>query len=396
MAESVTERPDSQPPLVQERASQGTGGLVRVEISTPVSIVVPTYQERENLPLLVERIARLKDDYGLELELLFMDDQSGDGSRQWVMGCGHDWVRLIERDGPRGLGPAVLEGMRVAHHPVIVVMDADLSHPPEKIPAMILALHSGQELVIGSRYVAGGSTDDQWGFFRWFNSFVATKLALPLTTVRDPMAGFFAFRKAELDRADELNPVGYKIGLEVIVKCRLSNVGEVPIHFSDRIHGQSKLNFKEQLKYLQHLRRLYMYKFGTWSHLAQFLIVGASGTAVNLVVLYVLVGLAVHEKLAYALGILVSLMSNFLLNRRFSFSYARDQSIYKQFLGFLGACSVGLAVNYSLFWILRDSVVGVPLWLASLSGIAGGMGFNFLISRYLVFRSGTAKTKMAP
>ncbi len=368
-------------------------GLAHVASLTPISIVVPTYRECENLPGLVGRIDALKHERGLDLELLLMDDQSGDGSREWVEQCGHDWVRLVEREGPRGLSPAVLDGMRLAKHPVIVVMDADLSHPPEKVPDMVLALHAGQELVIGSRYVAGGSTDDEWGFFRWLNSFIATKLAAPLTSARDPMAGFFAFRKRELERADYLNPIGYKIGLEVIVKCRLTNVGEVPIHFTDRAHGESKLTLREQLRYLQHLRRLYIYKFGTWSHLAQFMMVGASGVVVNLLVLYALVWMGVNERVAFAGGIAVSLVSNFLLNRRFSFSYARGQSIGKQFIGFAGACSVGMVVQWAVSVLLHDFVSGTPLWLASLGGIAAGTVFNFLTSRYLVFRNAKSPVK---
>ncbi len=381
MHDQTLTQPDNAATLTRE------GGLALVAGFTPISIIVPTYKERDNLPALVERIDALRGAFDLELELLFMDDRSGDGSREWVEQSGHDWVRLIERDGPRGLSPAVLDGMRLAKHPVIVVMDADLSHPPEKIPDMVLALHAGQELVIGSRYVSGGSTDDDWGFFRWFNSYIATKLAAPLTSARDPMAGFFAFRKAELERADYLNPIGYKIGLEVIVKCRLTNVGEVPIHFTDRVHGQSKLSFKEQLKYLQHLRRLYIYKFGTWSHLAQFLVVGASGVVVNLLVLYALVWMGVLEPLAVAGGIAVSLVTNFLLNRRFSFSYARSQPLMKQFVGFAGACSIGALVNYIVTLAVLSGWEATPLWLAAMVGIVAGMGFNFIISRYMVFRS---------
>lgn len=400
--DTVTDQPQDNATATPERpaarvSSSSAAGveIARVQIVTPITIVVPTYHERDNLPLLVERILAVKSAYDLGIELLLMDDNSKDGSKEWVESAGHNWVRLVEREGPRGLSPAVLDGMKLARHPIIVVMDADLSHPPEKIPDMLLALHAGQELVIGSRYVNGGSTDDEWGFFRWFNSFVATKLAWPLTTARDPMAGFFAFRKSELDRADYLNPIGYKIGLEVIVKCRLTNVGEVPIHFVDRVHGESKLSFKEQLKYIQHLRRLYIYKFGTWSHLAQFMIVGLSGVAVNLLVLYALVWMSVPEKLAIAGGIAVSVGTNFLLNRRFSFSYARSQPLLKQFMGFAGACSVGAAVNYVATVLLRE-MAETPLWLAALAGIVAGTMFNFLISRYLVFSSGKTKTNMTP
>lgn len=267
-------------------------------------------------------------------------------------------------------------------------MDADLSHPPEKIPDMILALQSGQEVVVGSRYVTGGSTNDQWGFIRWFNSFIATLLAKPLTTLRDPMSGFFAVRRSTIDQAKRFNPVGYKIALEIIIKCHATNVSEVPIQFVDRVHGESKLSLKEQLQYIQHLRRLYTYKFGTWSHLAQFLIVGLSGVVVNLAVLYALVWMAMPEKVAYAIGIMVSLVTNFILNRRFTFSYARGRSIINQFVGFASACSVGMAVNYATFWVITDHAPKAPLWSASLAGIAAGTLFNFLINRYLVFRAG--------
>lgn len=363
------------------------GAIARVQILTPISVVVPTYQELENLPHLINRLDLLRIDHDLTLEVLLMDDQSGDGSKEWVAQCGYDWVKLIEREGPRGLSPAVLDGIEAASHPVVVVMDADLSHPPEKVPDMLLGLQAGQQLVIGSRYVTGGSTDDEWGFFRWFNSFIATMLAKPLTKVSDPMAGFFTFRKAELEQSGTLNPVGYKIALEVMVKCRMTNVGEVPIHFVDRVHGESKLSLKEQLKYIQHLRRLYIYKFGTWSHLAQFLFVGATGVLINLLVLYALVGASVMEEVAFAGGIAASLVTNFLLNRRFSFSYAREQPIIKQFVGFVGACSVGMLVQWSVSVVMRNSVDGMTLWLASLAGIAAGTMFNFVISRYLVFRS---------
>ena len=131
----------------------------------------------------------------------------------------------------------------------------------------------------------GGSTDDDWGVLRWLNSRVATLMARPLTTVRDPMSGFFALRKADFDAARDLNPVGYKIALELIVKCGFENVGEVPIAFSDRVYGESKLTFRQHLLYLQHVRRLYLHKFSEAMHLLQFLVVGALGVVVNLAVL---------------------------------------------------------------------------------------------------------------
>lgn len=369
--------------------TEAQSDLARILVTAPISIIVPTYQERENIPHLIERIRKLKDSQGLELELIFMDDNSRDGSVEAVAEAGLDWVRLIEREGERGLSPAVIDGFRAAKNPILVCMDCDLSHPPEAIPQMVLALSSGQQFVIGSRYVPGGSTDDDWGFLRWLNSQVATLMARPLTRAKDPMSGFFAFRKADFQRAQELNPVGYKIGLELIVKCDFRNVGEVAIHFTDRLYGESKLSFKEQLKYLQHVRRLYIHRFGNAMHFLQFMAVGATGVVVNLGVLTLLLALSIGEPVALAGGIAVSVCTNFLLNRRFTFSYARDRNVWAQFAGFIAASGLGMLVNYVVALSMTQSVLPdrpSSIYLAALTGIACGMIFNFLGNRYVVFR----------
>jgi len=225
-----------------------------------VSITVPTYKEVRNVPLLVERLKKVRDDHRMEMEVVIVDDNSRDGTTEAVAAMGLPWVRLIVRENERGLSSAVIRGLHESRHEIALVMDADLSHPPEKVPELVRAIQGGNDFVIGSRYVKGGSTDAEWGVFRWLNSKVATLMARPFTSAKDPMAGFFAFRRAALDSAAPLNPVGYKIGLELIVKCRFKRVGEVPIHFEDRKHGESKLNFKEQLRYVQHLGRLMKFK----------------------------------------------------------------------------------------------------------------------------------------
>src|SRR6266851_949397 len=250
-----------------------------------VEVVVPTYREAESIPHLVERLRVLREKTGLDLELLLMDDNSGDGSQELVRSMNLPWVRIVVRSADRGLSQAVLDGLRRSERDVFVVMDADLSHPPEKIPEMLEALGRGADFALGSRFAEGGSIAEDWSLFRWLNSRVATLLALPLTRLKDPMSGFFALRRSTFVGGRDLNPIGYKIGLELVIKCGCTRVVEIPIHFSDRRFGQSKLSLKEQLKYLQHIRRLYIYKYGTWSHLAQFLVVGFSGLLVNLLVL---------------------------------------------------------------------------------------------------------------
>ena len=352
-----------------------------------VSIVVPTYKEAESLPLLLERLDKLRTDAPLDLEVLIMDDNSRDGTVELIASRALPWVRLVVRTENRGLSPAVIDGLNLARHDVVVVMDADLSHPPERIPDLLKQLENGAEFVIGSRYVAGASTDEAWGVFRWLNSKVATLMARPFTRTSDPMSGFFAFRRTLLEKADTLNPVGYKIGLELLVKCGVRRVAEIPIHFAQRQKGESKLSFKEQLKYIQHLRRLFIYRFPNWAHLLQFLVVGGTGVFVNLLVLTVLLQLKVPVKPAIAGAIGLSMIFNFALNRRFSFSYARGGSLLGQLVGYLGACSLGAALNYLItLWMLST---WSTLWpqAAALVGIVAGTGVNFVFCRFLVFRN---------
>lgn len=349
-----------------------------------VSVIVPTYREAENIPLLVERLASVKSSANIELDVLFMDDDSRDGSSEIVEKLSLPWVRLITRTSNRGLSYAVLDGLKEAKGEVLLVMDADLSHPPETIPAMLDELNAGADFVVGSRFVGGGTTDDDWGLFRWLNSRVATVLALPLTPIKDPMSGFFMLKRSTFLAYSNYNPIGYKIGLELLVKCDCRRPVEVPIHFTDRQHGQSKLSMKEQLRYLQHIRRLYIHKFGFFSQLVQFLFVGSSGLVVNLVVLTLLLRFGVAHKPAIVAGIGLSMLSNFLLNRRFSFSHARGEPFFSQLVAFFSASILGAIVNY-LITVATLPWVGLPQ-LAATIGVVCATGLNFLASRYLVFR----------
>jgi dolichol-phosphate mannosyltransferase len=385
MADPV-EAPDPTGPTGGESEPSAPERLADVRVLSPVSVVVPTFRERENLPHLIERLGALKDRYDLELEVLILDDDSRDGSEEWVRERAPKWVRIIVRKENRGLSPAVIDGLRAARHPVLVVMDADLSHPPEKIPAMILALEAGQQFVLGSRYVPGGSTDDDWGFFRWLNSRVATILARPFTDAKDPMSGFFVIRRSDFLKAPDLNPVGYKVALELIVKCGIRNVGEVPIHFTDRVHGESKLTFREQLNYLLHLRRLYMYRYATWSSFVQFAAVGASGVVVNLATVTAFLWLGASASVSLAAGIVLSVVSNFLLNRQFTFEHRRDPNILRQFMGFCGASAVAALLQFGVAVGLVSAYPWLaPQW-AALAGIAAGTFVNFTINQYFVFK----------
>lgn len=230
--------------------------------SAVISIVTPTYREAENLPHLAQAVAEALGREPWQYELLVIDDDSQDGSEQICaeLALSHP-LRIIVRKGERGLASAVIRGIESSAGEILVVMDADLSHPPSAIPEMVRRLRSGEsDFVLGSRYVEGGSVHDDWNLFRKLNSVVPSVLVRPLCQLRDPMSGFFAIRRADMPMSKRLSPVGYKIALEIFVKGDFKRPSEVPIHFAERRFGQSKLTFEEQLNFLRHLGRLYAYK----------------------------------------------------------------------------------------------------------------------------------------
>ena len=253
------------PPSPSPTSAPNTTSPVRVDApptTRRVSIITPAYREAENLPELISRIAPLRlSPHHLDLELIIVNDESGDDTAAVVRSAAQPWVRLLTRSTERGLSSAVVHGLNSSRHDYLIVMDADLSHPPESIPKLLDALDEGAAFAFGSRYIRGGSTDDRWTLPRALNSRVATLLARPLTDLKDPMSGFFALRRETLAATAPLNPVGYKIGLELLVKSRVAKsrarpAVEVPIHFASRTRGESKLTIREKLLYLIHLSRM--------------------------------------------------------------------------------------------------------------------------------------------
>lgn len=224
-------------------------------MSVEVSVVVPTYNERETLS---ELVGRLHQALGSGYEVVVVDDSSPDGTAELARELGRQYpVRVLQRPGKLGLGSAVLEGARAASGRWVVVMDADLSHPPEVVPELVDALRSGAELAVGSRYVSGGGVRD-WPWRRRLMSRVAVALARLWLRERvsDPVSGFFAARR-ELLLDPSLEGIGYKILLEVLVRNRGRSVVEVAYVFTDRRGGRSKLGAGEVWNYLRLLWRLH-------------------------------------------------------------------------------------------------------------------------------------------
>ena len=238
--------------------------------ATAVSIIVPAYREADNLQPLIERTFAALDAAAIKAELIIVDDNSQDGTDQIVASLTSRYpVTLIVRRHQRGLSSAVLAGFDKAQSDRFVVMDADLQHPPEMLPAIVTQLDTDDcDFVIGTRYGAGGALDEDWPLRRRLISRFATLLAKPLAPLSDPMSGFFALHRRTWEQAAPLDPIGYKIALELYVKGRCHRPAEVPFSFAARTAGESKLSPREQLRYLRHLVRLYRFRFPWLARLA--------------------------------------------------------------------------------------------------------------------------------
>lgn len=226
-----------------------------------ITLVIPTYNESENIPILLEKVFGVFKESNLDGNVIVVDDNSPDGTWKIAEGLKEKYARLevLRRLNERGLSSAVLHGFRSSKSDILGVMDADLSHPPEKIPELVEPIIKGEaDIVIGSRYIDRGEIGD-WALRRKISSKLATLAVKGLTNVKDPMSGFF-FLKREVIEDVELSPKGFKIALEILVRGKYHKVVEVPILFRDRIYGETKLNSRVILDYFYHVVRLYAYK----------------------------------------------------------------------------------------------------------------------------------------
>ncbi len=355
-----------------------------------VSIILPTYKEAENIPVICEKIDFTMKRSNIDYEIIIVDDNSADGTFENVEKIKDTInVALKIRKNERGLASAVIEGFRLVKGEYIVVMDADLSHPADKIPDMIKLITSNEaDFVVGSRFVEGGSAE-YFNLFRKFNAWVSKMIARPFTKVNDPMAGFFAFSRSLLVNIEELNPLGFKIGLEVIVKTNPQNIVEIPIQFQERLYGESKLSLREQINYLIHIKRLFEYKYKSFSELIKFSLVGFSGMFVNLFVLHVAKKyIKLDFEIALVVGFLFALTTNFLLNRKFTFIDKSERHIFKQYVEFFVFAGFAFIINWFFSVYLYNNYIyfSKNYMLAALLGIILGMSVNFIGSKFVVFR----------
>ena len=330
---------------------------------------------------------------GIKWELVIADDDSDDASDAVVAELTqHLPVRMeTRREMPRDLSRSVLFGIRRARFDRVVVMDADLSHPPERIIDLLCALDGGCDMALGSRYASGGGVDRAWSPWRFLSSRVATLLARPLVHCSDPMSGFFAIDRRTLPDPRTLQPIGYKIALELMVRGRL-RVKEVPIGFRDRVRGKSKMGWRQQIDFLRHLYRLYVHRHGGPLRVLCFAVVGASGFVIDIVCYLALQWAGVEHRVARLLSFWPAVSWNWLLNRSVTFRDRAPEARARQWAKFVAGSFVGLVVNVGSYAALT-SFTGVfdrHRLLALLTGVGLGGLVNFVLATLFVYRRHSA------
>ena len=355
-----------------------------------LAVIVPTFNERDNVTTLFRRLEAALA--GVNWEVIFVDDNSPDGTWDVVRAMAREdsRVRCIRRIGRRGLSGACIEGILASSAPYAAVIDADLQHDETQLPKMLALLQGGEaDLVVGSRYIAGGSADS-FNKQRAGVSALATEVAKRVLRVKiaDPMSGFFMIRS---DRFEQLAPLlstqGFKILLDIVATARGDlRVKEIPYSFGARLHGESKLDSTVALDFLG----LVLAKLTGDVVSLRFLLfamVGSTGLLVHLAALFVALevfGLPFPE--AQACGALVAMTSNFILN---NFLTYRDQrlkgfSILRGLLLFYLVCSVGLFANVGVAFSVYDQE---PIWwLAGAAGALMGVVWNYAMSGLFVWR----------
>jgi len=378
-----------------------------IEIKPQVSIIIPTYNESQNILKVLKSIGDFIPK-NILTEAIVVDDNSPDGTGKIVDDylknvkkiAGYT-INIIHRKTKNGLSSAILSGIQRATGDTIIVMDSDLSHPPQIIPKMIETLKKYQcDMVIASRYITGGQING-WNKKRKLQSKIATIIAKKGLNVKtnDPMSGFFAFRKGIL-KGLNFDAIGFKILLEILVKKRGLYVKEIPYTFQNRTFGSSKLNFITILDYLKSVWKLYRsnsleennekrnsVKF--FSKAGRFYTIGASGFVINYIISLMFSGGVTEIWYLHAtiIGIIVSMTSNFILNKWWTFedrnfSFKKTISQYSKFVMF---SSLGALVQLGVVFSLVDHYNWIYTTALGVGVLTGAFG-NFILNKKWTFK----------
>lgn len=355
-----------------------------------LTVVVPTLNERENVGVIVERLDSLLA--GIEWEVIFVDDDSVDGTPEAVrtMAIGDRRIRCLQRIGRRGLSSACIEGILASAAPVIAVMDGDLQHDETVLLPMLAAVRDDRaDVVIGSRYLPGGGVGN-WDASRQRVSRIATSISQRLikTDVTDPMSGFFMLRREVFEAAVRgLSGLGFKILLDILASLpQPVRVLELPYTFRSRQAGESKLDSLVAWEFLM----LLMDKlFGRYVpvRFVLFAIVGCTGLGIHLAVLAVanpLLGISFD--IAQSLATLTAMTTNFLLNNLLTYRdlRLRGSRLLRGLISFYLVCAVGAVANVGVATMVYEA--DETWWLAGIAGSVVGAVWNYAMSSLITWR----------
>jgi dolichol-phosphate mannosyltransferase len=375
---------------MNEAIRPGPDSPPQAAASPELSVVVPTFNERDNITTLFRRLETALA--GKAWEVIFVDDNSPDGTWDVVRGLARQdsRVRCIRRIGRRGLSGACIEGILASSAACAAVIDADLQHDETQLAKMLSLLQGGEtDLVVGSRYIEGGSADS-FNKQRAGASALATEVAKRVLGVKiaDPMSGFFMIRRERFEQlAPQLSTQGFKILLDIVATARGDlRVKEIPYSFGSRLHGESKLDSMVALDFLGLVLAKLTNDVVSLRFL-MFAMVGSLGLFVHLAALFIALRLFdVPFPQAQADGAIVAMTSNFILNNFLTYRDQRLQgfAIVRGLLLFYLVCSVGLFANVGVAFSVYDKQ---PIWwLAGAAGALMGVVWNYAMSGLFVWR----------
>lgn len=359
------------------------------------SLVIPTYNERQHIIPLIHRVAFTLEKVTDTFEIIVVDDDSPDGTWQLAeeLAKENSHLRVMRRQGEKGLATAVVAGWTAARGEILGVMDGDLQHPPEVLPALLdSVLKTGVDIAVASRHVEGGGVSG-WSFIRrlisWGGASVATFM-LPgiLRVVRDPMSGYFLLRRSVIESL-HLKPQGYKILLEVLARGKYHKVVEVPYLFEERKGGGSKLGFRQYLDFLIHLGRL-AWETGQIGRFFRFCAVGLSGVFVNegALTFFTEVG-GLYYVYASVVAVEMAIVNNFLFNELWTFHDRSSQqpgivNRFRRFCKFNVICALGAVLNVAVLWALTD-LAGLYYLISNLVGIGVATLWNYGLNSHITW-----------
>jgi len=352
-----------------------------------LSIVIPTYNEKENIKILIQKIQIEFKDNSIKGEIIVVDDNSPDGTGRILEDLKKKYnnFKIIHRKGKLGLSSAVLEGWGIAKGRVLGVMDADLSHPPDKIHELYNLIKNNQaDFTIGSRYVKYGKIEG-WDLKRKIMSRVATIFAKPFTNVKDPMTGFFMIKR-ECIKDREINPKGFKILLELILKADYKKIREIPIKFTNRVKGKSKAGASEIFLYLRNLIGYRRYIRRGIKEFFKFAFVGLIGTFINIIILYLLTEcFGIYYLFSAVISFIVAMTNNFVWNKIWTFGEKINLNLKQKYLKFSLVSITALMINLFFLYVFTD-IFGIYYIISQILAIGISLIINFFGNKFWTFK----------